>query len=86
LFTCQYCGRNAENIDHVVPKSQGGSHTWENVVACCRTCNTKKGGRTPREAGLSLRRTPVAPRQQSSLLVATGVQPDPLWEPFIAEH
>ena len=80
---CQYCGRHAENIDHVVPKSQGGSHTWENVIACCRRCNTRKGGRTPREAGLSLRRRPIAPRQQSWLLVATGTLPDPSWEPYI---
>jgi 5-methylcytosine-specific restriction endonuclease McrA len=84
-FTCQYCARHAENIDHVVPKSQGGSHTWGNVVACCRRCNTKKGGRTPRQAGLQLRRQPVAPREQSSLLVATGSDPDPSWEPYIAE-
>ena len=83
-FSCQYCGRHAENIDHVVPKSQGGSHTWENVVACCRRCNTKKGGRTPRQALLALRRPPIAPRQQSWLLVATGAKPDPSWEPYIS--
>lgn len=81
---CQYCGHQAENLDHVVPKSQGGSHTWENVVACCRHCNTRKGGRTPQEAGLSLRRRPVAPRLQTRLLVATGVSPDPAWEPYLA--
>ena len=40
---CQYCGRHAENIDHVVPKSQGGSHTWENVIACCRRCQHEEG-------------------------------------------
>lgn len=83
VFRCQYCGRQAENLDHIVPKSQGGSHTWENVVACCRRCNTKKGGRTPREAGLSLSRRPIAPRQKSWLLVATGVRPDPTWEPYL---
>lgn len=84
-FTCQYCGGRAENIDHVVPKSQGGLHTWENVVACCRRCNTRKGGRTPQEAGLSLGRRPKAPRRQTFLLVATGSQPDPSWEPYL-EH
>jgi 5-methylcytosine-specific restriction endonuclease McrA len=80
---CQYCGRPAENLDHVVPKSQGGLHTWENVVACCRRCNTRKGGRTPGEAGLSLARGPRVPREQSWLVVATGVRPDPSWEPYL---
>lgn len=80
---CQYCGRTAENIDHLVPKSQGGLHTWENVVACCRRCNSKKGGRTPREAGLSLRRRPVAPRRHSWVLVATGPILDPAWEQYL---
>jgi len=82
-FACQYCGRQAENLDHVVPKSRGGGHTWENVVACCRRCNTKKGGRTPREAGVSLIRRPVAPRQRSWVLVASGTRPDPAWEPYL---
>ena len=85
-FVCQYCGRHAENIDHVVPKSQGGTHTWENVVACCRRCNTRKGGRTPHQAGLSLSRRPGAPRQQSWLLVATGTRPDPDWEPYLGRR
>jgi 5-methylcytosine-specific restriction endonuclease McrA len=82
-FRCQYCGGQAENLDHVVPKSQGGTHTWENVVACCRRCNTKKGGRTPRQAALRLSGRPVAPRRQSWLLVATGARPDPAWEPYL---
>lgn len=82
-FRCQYCGGPAENLDHVIPKSQGGLHTWENVVACCRRCNTRKGGRTPGEAGLSLTRRPVAPRRQSWLLVATGTRLDPAWEPYL---
>ena len=34
-YLCQYCGRRAECIDHVHPRSKGGEHTWENVVACC---------------------------------------------------
>ena len=82
-FACQYCGRQAENLDHVVPKSLRGGHTWENVVACCRRCNTKKGGRTPREAGVTLIRRPVAPRQRSWVLVASGTRPDPAWEPYL---
>ncbi len=81
--TCQYCGRTAENLDHVVPKSQGGLHTWENVVASCRRCNSKKGGRTPNQAGIHLRRRPRAPREHGWLFVAVGSRPDPSWEPYL---
>ena len=41
---CQYCGSAAENLDHVIPRSKGGPHTWENVVAACRRCNTRQRG------------------------------------------
>ena len=55
---CQYCGRQfprAElNLDHVVPRSKGGTSTWENVVCSCHRCNRLKGGRTPTEAGMRL--------------------------------
>jgi len=44
---CQYCGRGAENLDHVVPRSRGGQESWENLVVSCRACNLKKGRRTP---------------------------------------
>lgn len=64
-YVCQYCGEESSSaqltIDHVVPKVQGGLHEWTNVVACCRTCNTRKGGRTPRQAGMSLIRKPFRP-------------------------
>ncbi len=49
---CQYCGSAAENLDHVIPRSKGGPHTWENVVAACRRCNTRKEDRLPHEAGM----------------------------------
>lgn len=81
---CQYCHRAAENIDHVVPRSQGGTHTWENVVAACRRCNTKKGGRTPVQAGLSLRSTPGRPTQRGWAVVAGGSITDPTWEPYLS--
>jgi 5-methylcytosine-specific restriction endonuclease McrA len=59
---CQYCGAvlpaNAMTMDHVVPKSQGGLATWDNLVACCFSCNNRKGGRTPAEAGMNLARQP----------------------------
>ncbi len=69
---CQYCGAAAENIDHVIPKSKGGTHTWENVVAACRPCNTRKEDRYLHETGLTLRRLPTAPRDRAWGLVATG--------------
>lgn len=56
-FKCAYCATRKErlSIDHIIPKSRGGKTTFENCVAACRTCNLKKGGRTPREAGMFLK-------------------------------
>jgi 5-methylcytosine-specific restriction endonuclease McrA len=60
--TCQFCGRifpaGDLTLDHVMPRSRGGHSTWENLVACCYTCNNRKGDRTPEEAGLRLQRRP----------------------------
>lgn len=81
--SCQYCGNPAENLDHVVPKSQGGEHTWENVVAACRRCNSRKGGRTPRQAGLRLRRTPESPVYSFALALGLVTVPQPEWEPYL---
>ena len=79
---CQYCGAAAENIDHVVPRSRGGTHTWDNVVAACRPCNTRKEDRLVHEAGMRLRRPPRAPRERVFIVVATGgLRPD--WEPYL---
>ncbi|MGH3665676.1 MAG: HNH endonuclease [Egibacteraceae bacterium] len=69
---CQYCGRSAENVDHVVPRSRGGGHEWENVVAACRRCNSRKKDHTPAEAGMHLTRKPYAPRAAFWLVVAVG--------------
>ncbi len=64
-FCCQYCSKDISyrdaTIDHVVPRSQGGITVWENVVIACGTCNRKKGGRTPDEARMSLKKPPVVP-------------------------
>lgn len=63
--TCQYCGaqpgRVHLTIDHVLPRSQGGTTTWENVVAACEACNHRKGNRTPQQAGMTLARLPRRP-------------------------
>ena len=62
---CQYCGEkkppHALNYDHVIPKKLGGKKIWENVVASCYPCNTRKGGRTPEQAGMKLLSVPVKP-------------------------
>ena len=62
---CQYCGSvlppNKLSMDHVVPRSQGGSTDWDNIVCCCLDCNTRKGGRTPQEARMNLIRQPSRP-------------------------
>ena len=61
-YRCQYCGRTADSIDHVMPRSRGGEHIWENVAAACRPCNLAKRDRTPDEAGMRLARPCRAPR------------------------
>jgi 5-methylcytosine-specific restriction endonuclease McrA len=68
-YTCQYCGRHKGKLrgrqfltrDHVRPLSRGGLNTWENVVTSCSPCNNRKGGRLPREAGLTLSHEPAEP-------------------------
>jgi 5-methylcytosine-specific restriction endonuclease McrA len=63
-YTCQYCGKTSAklSIDHVIPRSKGGKSTWENVVAACIECNTKKADKTPEEAGMKLSKKPRKPK------------------------
>ena len=79
---CQYCGAAAESIDHVIPRSRGGMHTWDNVVAACRPCNVRKRDRLVGETTMRLRRDPAAPRDLTWVVVAVGHVPD-LWEPYL---
>jgi 5-methylcytosine-specific restriction endonuclease McrA len=62
-FRCQYCGRKdvALTLDHVMPKSRGGEESWENLVAACKPCNTKKGNRALAEAGMTMLKKPGRP-------------------------
>jgi 5-methylcytosine-specific restriction endonuclease McrA len=79
---CQYCGASAENIDHVIPRSKGGRHVWDNVVASCRPCNARKRDRFLEDSGMRLRRRPAAPHSRTWILVATGaIRAD--WEPYL---
>jgi len=79
---CQYCFAPAESIDHVVPRSRGGEHVWENVVAACRPCNTRKRDRLLSETPMALRRRPAAPRELTWITVAAGTVPS-AWEPYL---
>src|SRR5579875_625292 len=80
---CQYCGAQAENIDHVVPRSRGGTHTWDNVVAACRRCNAQKEDHFLEDSGLVLRHPPRAPRSGVWLLAASGeIRTE--WRPYVA--
>ncbi len=69
---CQYCGRSEANmtIDHIIPRSQGGRDTWENMVCACSLCNSRKGNRPPERAGMRLLRTPRKPNVMSILFAA----------------
>ncbi|NND99464.1 MAG: HNH endonuclease [Pirellulaceae bacterium] len=78
---CQYCGKveptHKLSLDHVVPRSHGGPTTWENIVCCCLRCNSRKGGRTPKQARMNLLRLPAKPRVNP--LLAQSVE-DPRYE------
>ena len=79
---CQYCGGAAENLDHVVPRSRSGPHSWENVVASCRSCNARKEDRLLTECGMVLRRPPKAPHATHSLIASAGPI-DPDWHQYL---
>ncbi len=85
--TCQYCGQNLPrselNLDHVMPRTQGGKTTWENVVCSCVPCNLKKGGRTPEQANMKLLKKPVRPRWTPLFRGATRKVTYREWLPFL---
>lgn len=79
---CQYCGGRAESIDHVHPRSRGGAHSWDNVVAACRRCNASKRDRLLSETTLRLARQPAEPPHGS--WVALSVSSVPMeWKPYL---
>lgn len=82
-YRCQYCGDRADSIDHVLPRSRGGRHDWENLAAACRPCNTAKRDRTPDEAGMRLLRPCRAPRAAAWVVLGAPLVPD-AWKPYLA--
>lgn len=85
--TCQYCGKVLDrrdlNLDHVTPRDRGGPTTWENIVCSCIPCNTRKGNRTPNEAGMKLIRKPRRPKWRPFLHVQLGFPAHDQWRHFI---
>jgi len=86
-LTCQYCHRRLPrqelNLDHVIPRSQGGVSTWENVVCSCHECNRRKGGRTPQQAGMLLARNPVRPQWTPFMQESFSLSRYREWTPFL---
>lgn len=67
---CAYCGRRATTVDHVVPRSAGGTDSWMNTVASCAEDNHRKANRTPEQAGMPLLRQPYEPTPADAMLLA----------------
>ncbi|MEW6026196.1 MAG: HNH endonuclease [Planctomycetota bacterium] len=99
-YQCQYCGvkRSPDahrggkkyalglmTIDHVVPRSRGGTTEWTNVVTCCNKCNTRKGGRLPQEAGMNLIAKPQAPKFSQSIFRLLNDRKYTLWKEFVKD-
>ena len=83
-FTCQYCGSRGElTFDHVVPRSRGGITSWENVVAACSHCNLRKGSKSLRQVGMSLRRTPRQPGAEELRNVGRKFPPNYLHDSWL---
>jgi 5-methylcytosine-specific restriction endonuclease McrA len=84
---CQYCGRRYPttelSLDHVIPRSQGGQSTWENIVCACLDCNVRKGGRTPREAHMALVRKPEKPKRSPLLNLKMSHKKYQSWKTFL---
>ncbi len=84
---CQYCGKRFStselSLDHIVPRSQGGRATWENIVCCCVKCNTQKGGRTPQQAHMKLITKPVKPKFSPVVTLRLSSKKYASWREFL---
>lgn len=83
--SCAYCGDKADTVDHVVPRSRGGEHSWENCVAACSACNHRKADRLLTELGWTLRRVPASPQGRHWRLLAVINELDPVWMRYLGE-
>jgi len=80
---CCYCGKRATTMDHIMPRSRGGQHSWTNVVACCFDCNQAKDNKTPEEMGWKMRYQPFEPEGNRRIVLIVG-HLDPAWEEWVA--
>jgi 5-methylcytosine-specific restriction endonuclease McrA len=84
-YTCQYCGKQTRDltIDHVMPRHRGGGHTWDNLVAACRSCNHRKAGFTPSEAHMAMLSEPAKPPASSYYVFYHYLESQEDWRKFI---
>ncbi len=86
---CQYCGRrfgtSELSLDHVIPRSQSGPTTWENIATCCIACNVRKGGRTPEQANMKLLAKPSKPKRSPVVNVRLSDKRYASWKQFLDE-
>jgi 5-methylcytosine-specific restriction endonuclease McrA len=84
-WECQYCGcRSQLTVDHVIPRSKGGTSDWENIVASCAPCNRRKGDLLPRQANMHPRRAPSRPHSTVFIHVASPEIPA-AWRQWLPE-
>lgn len=82
---CAYCGAPATSLDHVVPRSRGGPHSWDNVVAACARCNHTKADRSVADMGWRLHTLPRAPSGTAWRVLGTR-RVDPRWSSYLEAH
>ena len=84
---CQYCGHRKPtselSLDHIIPRSMGGKTVWANIVCACTECNVRKGGRTPKQAGIRLIQKPIKPRHNPLVHVHLGHRRYRSWKQFL---
>ena len=85
-YTCQYCGKETRELtlDHIIPRYRNGKHAWENLVSACISCNRRKAGRTPEEAGMKLIHSPSRPHGNISFYIPFHyLQAKSEWEKYL---
>lgn len=87
-YSCQYCSVPITmadgTYDHVVPRAQGGKTEWTNIVTSCSPCNSKKGGRTPEQARMKLRKKPIRPAWVPTMVINVSRESAPdAWRDYL---